>query len=106
MRWTGPDPSDDEKQQAVDEFANAIAKEITVLAGRRIQTERSKAWREAYSQAGSGSTFIRARILADDVYDRAAPVPSVTPSPDQNQFLHEVTHVVNEVANQLAIEFL
>lgn len=106
LRWTGPDPSEDEKQQAVDEFANAIAKEITAMAARRVQTERSKAWREAYSQAGSGSTFVRARILADDVYDRAAPVPSVTPSPDQNQFLHEVTGIVDVVAKELDIEFL
>ncbi|MGD9794045.1 MAG: hypothetical protein AB7V43_11240 [Acidimicrobiia bacterium] len=106
VRWTGPLPSEDEKQHAVDEFANAIAKEITTLAARRIQTERTKAWREAYSQVGPGSTFVRARLLADDVYDRAAPVPSVTPSPDQNQFLHEVTHIVDTVAKQLAIEFL
>lgn len=105
VRWTGPDPSEDEKQGAVDEFANAVAKEITALAARRIQTERARAWRDAYSQAGSGSTFVRARILADDVYDRAAPVPGVTPSPDQNQFLHEVTQIVDAVAKDLGIEF-
>jgi hypothetical protein len=40
---------------------------------------------------GGGSTFRRARLISSEVYDRAAPIPTVTPSPDQNSFPHEVT---------------
>ena len=82
-----------------------MAREITALAARRIETDRVKSWREAYSQAGTGSTYDRARILAGEVYGRAAPIPGVTPSPDQNQFLHEVTYLVDTVAKDLGVEF-
>jgi hypothetical protein len=106
VRWEGPDPSDDEKQQTIDEFANAIAKEVRDLSARRLDTERHRIWQEAYAQAGTGSTFVRARIISSEIYDRAAPVPSVTPSPDQNSFLHEVTAIVDQVAQDLGIGLL
>ncbi len=106
VRWEGPDPSDDEKQQIIDEFANAIAREVRDLSSRRINSERHRAWQEAYAQAGTGSTFVRARIISSEIYDRAAPVPSVTPSPDQNSFLHEVTSIVDGVADELGIGLL
>ena len=104
VTWDGVDSSDDEKQQIVDDFANAISKELRDLCARRLTTERRKAWRDAYAQAGVRSTFVRARIIATDIYDRAAPVPSVTPSPDQNSFLHEVADVVDSVAAELGIK--
>lgn len=104
VTWDGVDSSDDEKQQIVDDFANSIAKELRELSARRLSTERTKVWRDAYAQTGVGSTFVRARIIATDIYDRAAPVPSVTPSPDQNSFLHEVADVVDMVASDLGIE--
>lgn len=106
VRWEGPDPSDDEKQQIIDEFANAIAKEVRNLSSRRLDGERHRSWQEAYAQAGTGSTFVRARIISSDIYDRAAPVPTVTPSPDQNSFLHEVAEVVDRVAEDLGIGLL
>jgi hypothetical protein len=40
-------------------------------------------WQSAYAQRGAGSTFARARIIASDVYDRGAPIPTVSASPDQ-----------------------
>jgi hypothetical protein len=106
VRWEGLDPSDDEKQQIIDGFANAIAKEIRDLSSRRLNSERHRSWQEAYAQAGTGSTFVRARIISSEIYDRAAPVPSVTPSPDQNSFLHEVNAIVNVVAENLGIGLL
>ena len=36
----------------------------------------------------------RARIIAKEIYDKAAPVPDLTPSPDQNKFLREVLALV------------
>jgi hypothetical protein len=103
VRWEGPEPSDDEKQQVVDGLANAISREITELATRRVRVERQPAWRDAYAQSGSGSTFVRARIISADVYDRAAPIPTVTPSPDQNSFLHEVATAVEAVTEDLGV---
>ena len=103
VRWEGPEPSDEEKQQVIDGLANAISREVTELATRRVRVERQPAWRDAYAQSGSGSTFVRARIISSDVYDRAAPIPTVTPSPDQNSFLHEVAAAVEAVADELGV---
>ena len=60
------------------------------LATRRMRIKRAKEWQEALNQKGKGSTFVRARIIAKEIYDKAAPVPDLTPSPDRNKFLHEV----------------
>ena len=54
-------------------------------------------------QRGPGSTFVRARIIAGDVYDRGAPIPTVTASPDQNRFLKEVAKLVNDAAEELEV---
>lgn len=106
LRWEGGEPTDDEKQQVIDDFANAIAREVQALSGRRLNDERRAAWREAFAQAGAGSTFVRARIISSDIYDRAAPVPSVTPSPDQNTFLHEVAAAVEAVADETGVRLV
>ncbi len=47
-----------------------------------------------------------ARIISSEIYDRAAPIPNVTPSPDQNSFLHEVAAVVDKVAEELRVGLL
>lgn len=106
VRWEGPEPTDDEKQQVIDGIANLISKEVTELSTRRVNIDRGQAWREAYAQAGTGSTFVRARIISSDVYDRAAPIPAVTPSRDQNQFLHEVADIVDRIASDLGVKLL
>ena len=31
-------------------------------------------WREAYDKHGTGSTFVRARIIGDEIYEPAAPI--------------------------------
>jgi energy-coupling factor transporter ATP-binding protein EcfA2 len=104
LRWEGGEPTDDEKQQVFDQFASSIAKEARDMAGRRIDDDRRSAWRDAFAKSGSGSTFVRARIIASEVYARAAPVPGVTPSPDQNSFLHDVAELVDGVAAEQGIE--
>ena len=48
------------------------------------------AWRSAHDESGPRSTFRRARRIAASVFDVAAPLPDVTPSPDRNAFLQEV----------------
>lgn len=106
LRWEGGEPTEDEKQQVIDDFANAIAREVQALSGRRMNEDRRAAWREAFAQAGIGSTFVRARIISSDIYDRAAPVPNVTPSPDQNTFLHEVTSAVEAVADETGVRLV
>jgi hypothetical protein len=106
IRWEGPWPTEDDKQLMIDAVAKEISREVTALCSRRINTDRRKAWQEAFAEFGTGSTFRRARIISGEVYDRAAPIPTVTPSPDQNSFLHEVTALVDTVAANLDVKLL
>lgn len=98
IRWENGEPSDDDKQAIIDEISNAITKGLFELTHRRINEDVRRAWQEAYAQRGPGSTFVRARIIAHDVYERGAPVPSAVASPDQNSFLRSVALLVSDVA--------
>ncbi len=73
------------------------------LTRRRLAEDVRLAWQQAYAQRGPGSSFTRARIIAADVYDRGAPIPTVSASPDQNRFLKDVASLVAEVAAQLDV---
>lgn len=97
LRWAGSEPNDDQMQLIIDELSNALTRGLSDLAGRRIASERVKAWREAYAQSGRGSTFVRAELIAGDVYEKAAPIPTSAASLDQNTFLHDVANLVDEV---------
>ena len=46
-----------------------------------------------------GSSFVRARIIGNDIYEPAAPVLDVTPTPDRSQFLREVVGEVEGAAS-------
>ena len=100
LRWEPSEPADDaQKQQVFDELANAISAKMLDLATRRVRGDRLTDWQAAYNQSGRGSSYERARIIGEQVYDRAAPIPDVTPSPDRNSFLHEVAAAVEEVCS-------
>ena len=96
VSWEGDEPTDDEKQQIYEMLASNISKRMLKLASERVRIQRHQDWQNAYYQSGRGSTFERAKIIADQVYNQAAPVPDVTPSPDRNQFLREVSLEVEE----------
>lgn len=104
IAWRGPEPDDEVRQQVIDLIAVQIAARVTDIATRRIRNQPIKGWTDAYAERGSGSTFRRAKIISDDVYRQAAPIPATTPSPDRNQFLHEVVAAFVEVADDLDVE--
>ena len=93
-RWSGGEPSDDEKLATLDALSNAVTNRLVELTKRRLRDDVRAGWQEAYLQKGPGSTFVRARIIANDVYDRGAPIPTVTASPDQNRFMRDVADAV------------
>ena len=53
-----------------------------------------------FNQTDKGSTFVRAEIIAEGIYDKAAPVPDLKPSPDRNKFLHEVLALVEATCKE------
>jgi hypothetical protein len=105
VRWDGGEPTDDEKQAIVDKISNALTTGLFKLTEQRIKNNARRAWQQAYAQRGTGSTFVRARIIAADVYERGAPVPTAVASPGQNRFLKAVAGVMGEVAEELHLVF-
>jgi len=100
LRWDPSEPTDNaEKQQVFDGLANALSANILDLASRRVRAERMQEWQSAFNQSGRGSSYTRASIIGERIYDRAAPIPDATPSPDRNSFLHEVAEVVKKVCD-------
>lgn len=104
LRWEGTDPTDDERQHIYDSFADNLAKRALTFTTARLRTKRVAEWQRAFERSGKGSTFTRARIIANDIYFPAAPIPDVTPSPDRNQFLHEVVAEVDAAARETGAE--
>ena len=88
---------DAHKQQVFDGLANARSTKMLDLATRRVRAERMSGWQSTFNQSGRGSSYARASIIAERIYERAAPIPHATPSPDRNSFLHEVAAVVESV---------
>lgn len=102
LRWDPAEPTDDaHKQQVFDGLANALSVKILDLATRRVRAERMPEWQSAFNQSGRGSSYARASIIGDLIYERAAPIPDVTPSPDRNSFLHEVAAVVESACEEV-----
>ena len=73
------------------------------MCTRRVWHTHTAQWQDAYDKHGTGSTFVRARIIGDEIYKPAAPVPDVTPSPDRNQFLREIIAEVEKAAGETDI---
>ncbi|MER7168699.1 hypothetical protein ABT336_21860 [Micromonospora sp. NPDC000207] len=103
VRWDQGEPGDDEKQVIFDELSNALTKRLFALTRRRIQDDPEAAWRAAFRQSGTGSTYERARIIAADVFGRGAPVPAVSTSAEQHRFLEDVRDIFEEVAQELDV---
>ena len=100
--WKGPEPSEEARQSKYDALADNLARRLLDLSTRRrVWKERAKEWERAYVESGRGSTFVRAHIIGNDIYEQAAPVPDDTPSPDRNQFLREVVAEVEAAAGEI-----
>lgn len=99
LRWDGPRLTEDEMQVCFDAFADNLGQRLLDVCTRRVWDERAVQWEEAYYKRGTGSTFVRAHIIGDEIYTPAAPVPDTTPSPDRNQFLREVVAEAEQAAD-------
>ena len=101
LRWNGPEPAEDQKQSCFDAFADDLGRRLLALCTRRVWRERAAQWQDAYYRRGTGSASVRARIIGNEIYEPAAPIPDLTPSRDRNQFLREVTAEVMDAAQEI-----
>ena len=104
LYWDGPEPAEEQKQSSFDILAAELGQRLLSLCSRRVWDERLAYWQEAYDKRGIGSTFVRAQIIEDDIYELAAPVPDVTPSRDRNRFLREVVKEVEAASKKAEAE--
>lgn len=105
LRWDPEEPTEDaDKQQVFDALANALSAKTLDLATRRVRAERMSEWQSAFNQSGRRSSYARASIIGEQIYERAAPIPDATPSPDRNSFLHEVASVVASVCDEVGAD--
>jgi hypothetical protein len=103
LGWTEGEPEEASKVASFDAFADAIARRLLQLSTRRVWKDRAPEWREAYDERREGSTFRRARIIGSRVFDPAAPIPDITPSPERNLFLRDVVEVVQAAAAEAGV---
>jgi len=54
-------------------------------------------------ERSDGSSFRRAHIIGRRIFDPAAPIPDVTPSPERNLFLKDVVEAVQQAADETGI---
>ena len=106
LRWDVSMPSEEEMQTKYDALADDLSGRLLALSTRRVWKDRINDWERAYQESGRGSTFVRARIIGNDIYEPAAPVPDVMPSHDRNQFLKEVVSEVERAAEEIGARVL
>ena len=104
LRWDPTEPDDDKKQQVFDALANNLSMRVLDLAARRVRVERIPDWQTAFIQSGRGSSYTRATIIGEQIYQRAAPVPDVTASPDRNALMHQFADIVAEACKEVGAQ--
>ena len=96
--WTGPAPSDDEKQQVFTEFAQDISMHLMIPAAERVEDEALQMWRDAYHLRGENATFRRAMLMRSSIFEQIAPLLERTP--DANKFMNDIIRVVRDAAER------
>ena len=99
--WEPIEPTDDTlKQQVFDELAESLSEKVQEIATRRVRAERMPEWQTAFNQSGRGSSYVRASIIGERIFERAAPIPDVIPSLDRNSFLRDISAAVESVCQE------
>ena len=97
--WTRRPDNEEEGQVVINNIRQKVYDRIHTLANRRLIVDHSIDWRTAFGFSGRGSSFERARQMAQ-IYDEAAPsVTSVMDRPTQ-EFLEEVIQIVKEAVQE------
>ena len=105
-RWEGPEATEEEKTDKYASLANSLGRRLTDLSTRRIWSEQMDLWKRAFSRRGRGSTFVRAEIIGNDIYERAAPVADDTPSSFRSRCLRDVVDEFEAAAEEVGAQLL
>lgn len=107
LGWEPAEPNDEaQRQQVFDGLASTLSAKLLTLATRRVRADRMLEWQSAFNVSGRGSSYDRASIISERIFDRAAPIPDVMPSRERNSFLHEVAAALDEVCEAGGAELI
>lgn len=102
--WTGgARPDEDVATTVINEFSQAIERNLFEPLKERLRVAPRREWQEGFALSGRGSTTQRAQVIESDIFSRYAPVPSATPSPDRNEFLHTIIGSVEQAAEEVGV---
>jgi hypothetical protein len=104
LQWSAGEPTHEERQAVLEELVARLNSGLLDLCKRRMTDDQIREWQHAYGLSGRGSTFDRARLISNHIYEQAAPVPRATPNANASTFLREVIEVVAEGAKALDIK--
>src|SRR5262249_28095338 len=99
LSWTGGVPSEDEKQRIFSKFAEDVSGHLLMVVTQRIAEEAIQQWQQAFHLSGKGSTFRRAKMIAGQILEGAAPL-AYAPDPESSKFLNGIINVVREAAER------
>ncbi len=105
-RWEGPEATEEEKTEKYASLASSLGRRLTDLSDRRVWSEQMHLWKRAFSRRGRGSTFVRAEIIGNDIYERAAPVADDTPSSVRNRCLRDVVDEFEAAADEVGAQII
>jgi hypothetical protein len=72
-QWTTNGADQDEKDQVVQRIAAELRPKFRDLADHRIAATKRSTWYDAFSQAGTGSSKLRAAIIETGVINQGSP---------------------------------
>lgn len=98
--WTNGELADEDRDDLFQDLANKINGRLLHLARERLFEMPQTDWQKAWLFRGPGSTRDRARVIARDIYDSAAPVPTAAANRAANELLDAVLAAVQQVADE------
>ncbi|MDE0001379.1 MAG: hypothetical protein OXQ29_01620, partial [Rhodospirillaceae bacterium] len=97
--WTRSPTDEGETQAAIDKIRRDVSRRIHILAQERLITSHPDPWRTAFSFSGTGSSYHRAKEMAQ-IYDAAAPSITSALDPTTQEFLNQVIRIVGDAVRE------
>jgi GTPase SAR1 family protein len=99
----GARPDEDIATTVINEFSQAIARKLFEPLKERLRVLPQREWQKGFALTGRGSTGLRAQVIENEVFSSYVPVPSSTPSPDRNAFLHTIIGSIEQAAEETGV---
>jgi hypothetical protein len=103
--WTPANPSEEERQNAVDAVAREFFSRLQVFVEQRLWMNRIKQWQAAFDKRGPGSGLTR-KTDVRLIHGSAAPMLGVAAVPDASEFLDAIRKLFHDAATVAGAEVI